>query len=115
MVRTGTRLLSRPKITHNVHREIYFQVMLDDENMVIDDFTTAECIIAFMKVNDNVDDEEHGKSDIGDSVEFRGKLILPKSGSEPQSQRYLYLKQVDCQDYQKIPCPCFGVQWIYIK
>lgn len=31
--------------------------MLDDENMVINDFTTAECIIAFMKVNDNVDDE----------------------------------------------------------
>ena len=32
--------------------------MLDDEDMVIDDLPTPECIVSFVKIDYNVNDEE---------------------------------------------------------
>ena len=89
--------------------------MLDDEDMVIDDLPTPECIVSFVKIDYNINDEEDDEYNIGNGVEFGTKLVLPKCGSEPQRQWDLYLEQIDGEYDEKIPSSCFGIQRVDIE
>lgn len=44
--------------------------MLDNKYMIIDDLSPPERIIPFMKIEDNIDNEDDDQSDIANGIEF---------------------------------------------
>lgn len=77
--------------------------MLDNKYMIIDDLSPPERIIPFMKIEDNINNEDDDQSDIANGIEFWGKLVFPESGTESQSQRDLDLEEIDGEDYEEVP------------